>query len=184
MTLSRPAVSLLLFVLAANPGSLAQTASSRAAAVVDSMPRAKSIQQAVISPDGTHVAYIVQGKLTVVSLDSGSSHQIEIEGKLELRNAAWSPDSKQLAFLADLPGEAPSAQLWTAPADSGTPTKHCDLKGNADIPSFSPDGSKISLLFIEGMPRQSGPLQPMTPLAGVIGETDLRTAPHHGRPHY
>jgi len=169
MTLSRVAVFFFLCALLVLSVQ-AQTAPSRAAAVIDSMPHAKSIQQAVISSDGTRVAYIVQGKLHVVSIDGSSSHEIEVEGQLELRSVAWSSDSKQVVFLADLPGEAPSAQLWTASADGGSPTKHCDLKGNSDVPSFSPDGSKIALLFIEGMPRQSGPLQPMTPLAGVIGE--------------
>jgi len=134
------------------------------------MPHVKSIQQAAISPDASRVAYVVSGQLTVLSLEDKTSHSIEVEGKLEQRDPVWSPDSKQLVFLADLPGEAPSSQLWTAPADGGSPTKHADLKGNVDAPSFSPDGSKIALLFIEGMPRQSGPLQPMTPLAGVIGE--------------
>lgn len=159
-------VSLLLAIASAP----AQTSPSRAAAVLDSMPRAQSIKEATISPDGSQVAYIVNGELTVVSLNNSASHSITVEGKLELRDPVWSPDSKQLAFLADLPGEAPSAQLWTAPAEGGDPTKHADLKGNADAPSFSPDGAKIALLFIEGMPRQSGPLQPMTPLAGVVGE--------------
>ena len=147
-----------------------QSHASRAAAVIDSMPRAQSIQQAAISPDGRRVADIVRGELSVISLDNHTTHAIEIEGKPALRNVVWSPDSKQLAFLADVPGEAPSAQLWTAPADGGTPTKRADLKGNADALSFSPDGSKIALLFIEGMPRHAGPLQPMTPLSGVIGE--------------
>jgi dipeptidyl aminopeptidase/acylaminoacyl peptidase len=156
--------------MAAMPAISAQTTNSRAAAVLDSMPRAQSIKEATISPDGSQVAYIVNGQLTVVSLNNGASHLITLEDKLELRDSVWSPDSKQLAFLADIPGEAPSAQLWTSPADGGAPTKHADLKGNADAPSFSPDGSKVALLFIEGMPRQSGPLQPMMPLAGVVGE--------------
>jgi dipeptidyl aminopeptidase/acylaminoacyl peptidase len=156
--------------MAAMPAISAQTTDSRAAAVLDSMPRAQSIKEATISPDGSQVAYIVNGQLTVVSLNNGASHLITLEDKLELRDSVWSPDSKQLAFLADIPGEAPSAQLWTSPADGGAPTKHADLKGNADAPSFSPDGSKVALLFIEGMPRQSGPLQPMMPLAGVVGE--------------
>ena len=30
--------------------------------------------------------------------------------------------------------------------------------------------SKLAVLFIEGMPRNAGPLEPMTPLAGVIDE--------------
>jgi dipeptidyl aminopeptidase/acylaminoacyl peptidase len=128
------------------------------------------IQDPVIAPDGSNIAYIISGQLTVVSLWENRSHSIEVEGKLELRDPAWSPDSKQLAFLADLPGEVPSAQLWTVPADGGTPVKRADLKGNADGLSFSPDGSKLALLFIEGMPRKSGPLQPMTPFAGPVGD--------------
>ena len=173
MTVNRRQISLPVFfvsLLLAMPSTVAQTSPSRAAAVVDSMPRAKTIQEAVISPDGTRVAYIVHGQLAVATVDSNESRSIEIDGKLELRNAAWSPDSRQLAFLADVPGEAPSAQLWTAPLNGGAPTKRADLKGNADGATFSPDGSKIALLFIEGMPRQSGPLQPMTPLAGVVGD--------------
>lgn len=173
MTLNCRKVSFPLFfvlLLLAMASAPAQTPPSRAAAVVDSMPRAKMIDEAVLSPDGSRVAYIVHGQLTVATLDSNESHSIEVDGKLELRAAAWSPDSKQLAFLADVPGEAPSAQLWTAPVGGGAPTKRADLKGNADAVTFSPDGSMLALLFIEGMPRQSGPLQPMTPLAGVVGD--------------
>ncbi|HEY1676688.1 MAG TPA: hypothetical protein VGG04_03205, partial [Candidatus Sulfotelmatobacter sp.] len=77
----------------------AQIAPSRAASVIDSMPRAKRIDQAAISPDGTHVAYIVDGALTVASLPDNSSHSITVEGNLELRSVAWSADSKQLTFL-------------------------------------------------------------------------------------
>jgi dipeptidyl aminopeptidase/acylaminoacyl peptidase len=83
---------------------------------------------------------------------------------------AWSADGKRIAFLADLPGDVPSAQLWIASLDSSAPAKHADLKGYAQAPRFSADGSKVSILFIEGMPRVAGPLQPMTPLAGVIDE--------------
>jgi len=170
MTLHGPSLFCLITALIAVPTAFAQTATSRAASAIDSMPSATSIQEALISPDGTHVAYISHGRLTVVTLENNATRSVEVEGQLELRTATWSPDSRQLAFLADLPGEAPSAQLWTAPADGGAPIKRVDLKGNADAPTFSPDGSKIALLFIESMPRQSGPLQPMTPLAGVVGE--------------
>jgi dipeptidyl aminopeptidase/acylaminoacyl peptidase len=59
--------------------------------------------------------------------------------------------------------------VWTAAPDGEALTKRADLKGNVDSPTFSPDGSKLAVLFIEGIPRIAGPLQPMTPLSGVIG---------------
>ena len=162
--------SFLLSAILLFPGATkAQTAPSRAAEVIDSMPRAQRVNQAAISPDGSHVAYIVNGELTVASLNDASSQAIAVEGKLELRSVAWSADSRQLVFLADLPGDVPAAQLWTASANGSNITKRADLKGFADSPTFSPDGSKLALLFVEGMPRTAGPLQPMTPLAGVIG---------------
>jgi dipeptidyl aminopeptidase/acylaminoacyl peptidase len=164
-TLSR-AITLLMF------SSLAwsQAAPSRSSAVVDSLPKVKKIEQAAISPDGTQVAYVVDDHVTVVSLADSTTHSIEVEGKLPLRSVAWKSDSKTLAFVADLPGSVPSAQVWTATSDGSSLSKRAELKGNVDAPSFSPDGSRLAVLFIEGMPRKAGPLEPMTPLSGVVGD--------------
>jgi dipeptidyl aminopeptidase/acylaminoacyl peptidase len=145
-------------------------APSRAAAVLDSMPHAKKIDQVAISPDGTLVAYIVDGELTVTAVSGGSARTIAVEGKLPLREVTWSADSKQLAFLADLPGDIPVAHVWTVAIDGGTPLKRAELKGYVQTPRFSPDGGTLAILFIEGLPRVAGPLQPMIPLAGVIDE--------------
>ncbi len=134
------------------------------------MPHAKRIGQVALSPDATQVAYIVSGKLSVIPATGGSPQAITIEGNPALRDVAWSADSKRLAFLADLTGDGPSAQLWTAAADGSASAKHAQLKGYAQSPRFSPDGSKLAILFIEGMPRVAGPLQPMTPLAGVVDQ--------------
>src|ERR1700722_1540087 len=82
-----------------------QPTPSRAATVLDSMPRAKRISQIALSPDATQVAYIVKGEISVIPVAGGTSHTISIESKLQLRDLAWSPDSKRLAFIADLPGD-------------------------------------------------------------------------------
>lgn len=153
-----------------SPANGQPSAPSRAASVLDSMPHARRIDQVALSPDGTEVAYIENGELTVLALSGGASHAISVAGKLPLREVAWSADGKQLAFLADVAGDGPSAQLWTAPVDGSDPVKRAELKGYAENPRFSPDGSKLAVLFIKGMPRVAGPLQPMTPLAGVIDE--------------
>src|ERR1700723_4809463 len=143
---------------------------SRAAAIIDSMPHAKKISEAALSPDAMQVAYIVDDKLTVTSAGGGASQSIAVEGKLPLRDVVWSADSKRIAFIADLPGDVPSAQTWIAAAEGSAPAKHAELKGYVQAPRFSPDGSKLAILFIEGMPRVAAPLQPMTPLAGVIDQ--------------
>jgi len=163
--------SCLLWIIAAlvfPSAVLAQTVPSRGAAVIDSMPRAKRIQETVISPDGSQVAYIVGGQITIAPLGGGSEHSIAVDGKLAQRSVAWSADSKQIVFIADLDGNVPAAQVWTAAVDGSAPVKHAELKGYVDAPTFSPDGLKVALLFTEGMPRIAGPLQPMLPLAGEI----------------
>jgi dipeptidyl aminopeptidase/acylaminoacyl peptidase len=143
---------------------------SRAASVLDSMPHAKRIDQVALSPDGTQVAFISNGELAVIPADGGSSHTIAVEANLSIRDVAWSADSKRIAFIANLHGDVPAAQVWVATADGTAPQKHAELKGYVETPRFSPDGSKLALLFIEGMPRDAGPLQPMTPLAGVVDQ--------------
>jgi len=134
------------------------------------MPHAKRVGEVALSPDGSQVAYVVDDKLTITSSTGETSHNIAVEANLPIRDVTWSLDSKHLAFIADLPGDVPSAQVWTASPDGASPTKHAELKGYVQAPRFSPDGSKLAILFIEGMPRVAGPLQPMTPLAGVIDQ--------------
>jgi dipeptidyl aminopeptidase/acylaminoacyl peptidase len=143
-------------------------ARARAEAVFDSMPHAKRISEAAISPDGTRVAYIVDHKLTIATSDGGSPQEISVRDNRPLRDVSWSADGKLLAFLADLPGNAPSAQIWTAASDGSALTQHGVLNGYAQLPRFSPAGTKLAVLFVEGMPRAGGPLEPMTPLAGVV----------------
>ena len=122
-------------------------ATSRAAAVLDSMPHAKRISDVALSPDGTQVAYIVDKKLTVTNVAGQSSQAIAVEGGLPIRNVAWSADGKRIAFIADLPGDVPSAQIWTAAADGSTPMKHVELKGYVQAPRFSPGRFKARHSF-------------------------------------
>ncbi len=169
----KPFLLVAFTTLMLNPSlpTWAQTGStSRAATIVDAIPQAKHIDQAVISPDGTQVAYIVDGELNVIPATGGSAHVISVEGKLSVRDVAWSHDSAQVTFIADLEGEVPAAQVFTAKVDGSTPVKRADLKGYAAAPSFSPDDMRLALRFIQDIPRIAGPLQPMTPLSGEIGE--------------
>jgi dipeptidyl aminopeptidase/acylaminoacyl peptidase len=164
--MTRPKLFLTLLLCALN-GAVAQ---DRIATALDSLPVVKKIDQVAISPDGKSIAYIVDGELSVESQGGGDARRIAPDQKLAARDVTWSADSKKLAWLGDLPTDIPAAELWTASADGSGLVKLGDLKGFAETPRFAPDGAKVAVLYIEGMPRIAGPLQPMTPLAGVMGE--------------
>ena len=112
---------ILMSLGAALPAWGQSTSPSRAAAVIDSMPHAKRIDQTAISPDGTQVAYIIDGELAVMPANGGTARPIAVEGKLELRDVCWSRDSKQVAFIADLAGDVPAAQVFSAALDGSAP---------------------------------------------------------------
>jgi dipeptidyl aminopeptidase/acylaminoacyl peptidase len=140
----------------------------RVAAAINSLPAFKSIDQVAISPDGSQVAYIVQGELLVAAVADGKSHRVA-PAQDAIREVAWSPDSRHLAWLNDMPGEKPASQLWSSSSEGADLTRRATFDGYAQTLRYSPDAKTIAMLYIEGMPRVAGPLQPEMPLAGVVG---------------
>jgi dipeptidyl aminopeptidase/acylaminoacyl peptidase len=172
-----PRVALAVFVSLLSLGAFAQDAPStdRAEQLFASMPNVKNVGHITISPDGKNVAYVTRGHLSVVPANEdqnsgvGRAVEITVPGGLSLAEPAWSPDGRRLAFLAAEKSEKPAGSLWITDFP-GTPEKLADFAGDVSSPSFSPDGKTIAVLFIEGIPRESGPLMPMTPPEGVIEE--------------
>jgi dipeptidyl aminopeptidase/acylaminoacyl peptidase len=149
---------------------------------------ARKFDQAAISPDGKRVAWIGPGGMAASanSNDAGAATQgsgLYVEdlekpaaspmriNRGDLANAtvseaAWSADSRMLAFLcADAPGQS---QVCVAGADGQSARKLTNLKGDLADPAWSPDGKSVAFLFTENAPRAAGPLMPMTPETGVI----------------
>lgn len=138
-----------------------------------------------MSPDGQYVAWTV----TLRNPDNTQSRNSEIY-VLDLSKSgaaarkftawktphsehslAWSPDGKQLAYLAD--AEKPGQQeLYVQPARSpGSAARQLtNLTGFLETPRWSPDGAKLAVLFTENAPRAAGPLEPSTKDAGVVEE--------------
>jgi dipeptidyl aminopeptidase/acylaminoacyl peptidase len=128
--------------------------------------------QAAVSPDGAHVAYveglgapnesaIYIAPRTRVSAGDGKSAGDESA-------IAWSPDSKQLAFLSDHEKKE-QLQLYVAPADGGPARQLTHLEGLVAEPKWSPDGKRIAILFTENLPHAAGPLDPVPLDSGVLG---------------
>jgi len=85
----------------------------------------------------------------------------------EEHDLAWSPDSRQVAFLSDAahPGQL---DLYVAPAAGGAAHQLTHLTGYLSDPKWSPDGRRLALLYIANAPRAAGPLAAMTPDSGVV----------------
>ena len=70
--------------------------------------------QAVVSPDGARLAWVESGIFTAPAASGGATVEIAPGGSCEKNNLAWSPDSKQIAFLSDRE-KAGQLQLYVAP---------------------------------------------------------------------
>ena len=142
--------------------------------VLKTLDSVRSYSSVAISPDASQVAWVENpgrdggSEIRVARLNgSGPSAQTIAEGELGNKyELAWSPDSRQLAFLADANGN--QLQLYAADVASGKAHKLTDLTGFLAAPAWSPDGQSIAFLLIQNSPRAAGPLQPMTPPAGIV----------------
>src|SRR5882724_6047335 len=158
------------------------------ARTMDMLDHTHQFSEAVISPDGSHVSFVTHMDATggsEIHVDSLLKSPDGISGTVSAaaggshteQDVAWSPDSKRLAFLSDAEHRG-QMQLCIADAASMSALQavqkrapvHCvtHLKGALSAPRWSPDGTRISFLFIENAPRAAGPLAAETPDEGVV----------------
>src|SRR6185437_4662082 len=132
---------------------------------VHQMFAVRQISEAVISPDGRHVAWVesLPGKNGALSSNSAiyvaDWKSAAIPKRVtaapagvpaEENDVAWSPDSGHLAFFSNA-GHGGQAQLYVMALD-GAPKQLTHIKGDFSSPQWSPDGKSISFLYIENAP--------------------------------
>ena len=191
-------VSFLLTTAAsAHAAPAAQSGDPRIASLLHDLGRVRTPQTAAISPDGTYVAWTVNGPqgselhLTglapkdaaqdaawerVLSPDTIANVTNNQPGVCPASHPAWSPDGKQLAFLSNCSDSAGSFQhasdqnifLWTEATNSMKQVSR--LHGSISALQWSPDGKSIGFLFVENATRRAGALDAMKPWSGVYGE--------------
>ncbi len=146
---------------------------------------ARNFDQVAISPDGNRIAWVQSSEnasgeptggsaIYVQDLRSSTSKPKRISASNDSHAAsegtiAWSPDSRHLAFLSDAEGDGQS-NFYVAAVDGGSVRKLTSLTGFLADPAWSPDEKTLAFLFTENAPRAAGPLMPMVPETGVIGQ--------------
>jgi dipeptidyl aminopeptidase/acylaminoacyl peptidase len=175
-----------LFLVLACLWAMAGSGSPAAAALdplINSLFAVNQFKQAAIAPNASRVLWIQSlhnadgtpspnTAIYIETLDGGKGSPVRLtagsgEAGWTEQEAAWSPDSTQVAFLSDA-GQRGQLQLYVARSDGSGVRKLTHLTGDLSAPQWSPDGKRLAFLFIQNAPRAAGPLQPMTPPSGEI----------------
>ena len=167
-------------------GAWAQSAKGPDAARVEELlrglQRGRAVDQVAVSPDGKRLAWVEGAsggtEIRVAPLDDlKKSERVTAAAKPEEHcdegQVAWEPDAKALAFLSDCGDAGQQQDLYLTRMDGNPARRVTELKGYVHEPAFSPDGSKIAFLYVEGATRPAGALAAMKPWSGVIGEDGL-----------
>jgi dipeptidyl aminopeptidase/acylaminoacyl peptidase len=121
--------------------------------VVTDLTKIKQIGSINVSPDGKRAIYSLktveqseENKLeydyrTHLYLTDFQTVKQITRGSESVGGAAWSPDSKQIAFSRGVKGKS---QIFVMPLDGGEAFQLTDIKYGASNPNWSKDGTRIS----------------------------------------
>jgi dipeptidyl aminopeptidase/acylaminoacyl peptidase len=157
--------------------------------VISSLERLPHYDQALISPDGSRVAWVVgimgsegsvPGRSRIRIAEIASGRTITVTAAKAGRTAregdlAWSPDGKRLVFVSDA-AKAGQPQLYLAEVTSDRVRRLTSVSGDLASPAFSPDGRRLAFLLTAGArvaaamdagPREIGLVEATWPVARI-----------------
>lgn len=101
-----------------------------------------NISSSHIAPDGNRALFSGRGDVFSVPAESGITYNLTESSGVHNRNARWSPDGTQIAYISDQTGED---EIYVMPSDGSEPPQQ--LTTNGDTYKYqikwSPDGEKL-----------------------------------------
>ena len=96
------------------------------------------------SPNGEEIAYIADGKLTVMRADGTNARELVRSVYARAAALAWSPHGSRIAFVGVQNDPEHANAVFTVRPDG---TEMTNLGATLSVPSWSPDGSRIAFLI-------------------------------------
>jgi dipeptidyl aminopeptidase/acylaminoacyl peptidase len=164
----------------APPALAAPATRPSVASVLDALGGVVPLREVALSPDGSRVAWVEKLR----AADGSDRHSVVRVSRLDgsaprtltaahdrrphrERDVAWSPDGRQIALLSDATEDG-QMQLYVAPADGGGPRVLTRARGQLAHPRWSPDGTRLAVLYVAGSTQEQGALVAYKPDAGVV----------------
>lgn len=152
MRISRTLIALLLTAAwTVAPTPVASQAFAQAVPTIDQLVSLSTISGAVISPDGTYVAYLqsdtdfdadeITTHLWVAHTEAGTRVQLT-RGAGSVSNVQWSPDSRWITYIS--PRHEKKAQVFAIRPDGGESIRLTDADAAVNAHAWAPDGTAIA----------------------------------------
>ncbi|MYF68819.1 MAG: S9 family peptidase [Proteobacteria bacterium] len=180
---SRPFIILTLILL----GHTGTAAGQGEPLTLEDIVTLKRVASAVMSPDGEHIAYVLNVPRTPYVDENGSAyrelHITDLEGnsrgfitgEVSIGQIAWSADGETVYYLAERNDDDEFRALYGIPVAGGESQRL--YSHDANIQSFqpSPDGRHIGFLATDGDPSEREQLANLGFRAVVYGESRRST---------
>lgn len=147
------AVCSILLLSVSGAAARADVPANRRAFTIEDLYRVRYPSEISVSPDGTQILYrLVSRDLPAgtsnadvyrVGVKDASVRRMTTTEKVSESSPVWSPDGKQIAFIAD---RGDGSQIWLLPADGGEATALTELSTDISELRWSPDGRYIAFV--------------------------------------
>lgn len=179
-------LSLLAITLASAANAGAAPVDPRIEQLLTQLGKAQSIEAVAISPDGKQLAWVIERAdkpaVQIANVDGSHARLISVSakpGSCAESGIAWSPDSRQLAFIANCSVDLTSTKtmqnsIYLADANAGgKPRELAQLKGYVRSLQWTDNGKALGFLYVAGATRHASALAASKPPSGEIGVTGI-----------
>ncbi|MGA9366821.1 MAG: S9 family peptidase [Steroidobacteraceae bacterium] len=168
---------------------------SRIAEIMQRLRDVQTFEAVSVAPSGKTVAWAVTVKApkTAAATDGGKPGQVlqmaDADGahvstvtipqsvkSCRFSNLRWSPDSRTLAFLSNCnhgAGGDEQFDIYEVAAQGSTARRISQLHGLVNQLAWTPSGSELSFLYVQGDVHPVSAVSATKALVGVIGETGV-----------